>query len=390
MIESILIDHYNYPLPDDRIASYPLPERDASRLLLYDKGAISDKHFTELPLLLPSGALLVFNNTRVVPARLFFTKDSGALIEILCLEPIAPKEYNLSFAATQSVVWRAVIGNKKRWKSGKIGNALLSAECIDREDDTCIVRFQWNGGFTFSEILELCGKVPIPPYIKRNSEDIDSERYQTIYAAQSGSVAAPTAGLHFSDHIISSLKENNISLSEITLHVGAGTFMPVKTNMIAEHKMHSEPFTVSLSFLEKLYAHKGEVIAVGTTSARCLESLYHFGILCYMGQDPRFLSQWDAYAIKPVLSREESLEQLITYLHTQRIPSFSAHTQLMIVPSFSFRWTNGLITNFHQPKSTLLLLIAAFIGEDWRRCYAHALEKGYRFLSYGDSSLLLH
>lgn len=388
MIESINIENYNYPLPDNRIASYPLQERDASRLLHYQKGAISDKHFTDLHKLLPPGSLLVFNNTRVVPARLLFSKDSGAIIEIFCLEPIDPKEYNLSFASTRSVVWRTIIGNKKRWKSGTISNAILSAECINQEEDTYIVRFQWNNQLTFSEILELCGKIPIPPYLRRDSDDVDIERYQTIYAAWRGSVAAPTAGLHFSDSIISSLKENKISLSEITLHVGAGTFMPVKTELIARHTMHSEPFTVSLSFLETLYAHKGDVVAVGTTSARCLESLYHFGLMCYMGKEPVFLPQWDAYSVKPLLSREESLEQIITYLHRHSFTSFSAHTQIMIVPSFSFRWINGLITNFHQPKSTLLLLIAAFIGEDWRRCYEHALKNEYRFLSYGDSSLL--
>ena len=389
MVQKIHIAHYNYPLPESRIASYPLAERDASRLLFYEKGAILDKSFAEIPSLLPSGALLVFNNSRVVPARLFFTIEQGAIVEILCLEPYEPTDYHLSFTSTTSVIWRTVIGNKKRWKGGKLSNAFLSAECIGREDDTYLVRFEWNGNFAFSEILELCGQVPIPPYLHRASETIDTERYQTVYASLRGSVAAPTAGLHFSDNIISSLKSNHVSLAEITLHVGAGTFMPVKTVMIAQHLMHSEPFTVSLPFLRQLLSHTGEVIAVGTTSARCLESLYWFGIMCYMGIDPCFLPQWEAYSLKPVLSRKESLEQLISYLQKREMTSFSGRTQIMVAPSYTFHLTNGLITNFHQPRSTLLLLIAAFIGEDWRRCYAHALANGYRFLSYGDSSLLL-
>jgi len=399
MIESLYIEQYNYQLPENRIASYPLKERDSSRLLFYNRGIIYDKCFNELPAIIPSGAMMVFNNTRVVPARLFFKKESGALIEILCLEPFIPKDYFLTFEATESVVWRVAIGNKKRWKRGKlflynpfknkaIENLYLSAECLGEDKDTFLVRLSWSNSLTFSEVLELCGQMPIPPYLHRNQEIIDIERYQTIYAAFRGSVAAPTAGLHFSENTLSSLKKHNISLSEITLHVGAGTFMPVKENKIIHHHMHSEPFNVSLSFLESLQRHKGAVLSVGTTSTRCLESLYYFGLMCYLGQEPLFLSQWDVYNLKPELTSEESLEQIIAYLQKRHLTSFSAHTQLMIVPSFTFRWTNGIITNFHQPKSTLLMLIAAFIGDDWRKCYAHALQKGYRFLSYGDSSLL--
>ena len=399
MIDSLQIDHYNYHLPEERIASHPLLERDASRLLFYNGGTIIDKHFWELPSLVPSDTLLVFNNTRVVPARLLFAKESGAFIEVFCLEPIEPNEYHIAFEAHESVVWRAVIGNKKRWKSGEvhlynplnnklISSISLSAECVGKENDTFFVRFKWSGGIPFSELLELCGQIPIPPYLQRATEPIDIERYQTIYASLRGSVAAPTAGLHFSENIISSLQKNNVSLSEITLHVGAGTFMPVKTHLISQHLMHSEPFSVSLSFLERLLSHKGRVISVGTTSTRCLESLYYFGLMLYMGIEPQILPQWDAYSLKPVLTREESLEQIITYLYKRNLTAFCARTQIMIVPSFQFRFTDGLITNFHQPKSTLLLLIAAFIGEEWRQCYAHALESGYRFLSYGDSSLL--
>ena len=408
MIEPIKIESYNYTLPESRIASYPLPERDASRLLRYGRGVISDHSFAELPRLIPTGTLMVFNNSRVLPARLFFSKDNGAVIEILCLEPIAPKEYNLSFASIQSVVWRVLIGNKKRWKGGKISlynpqnqelisSISLFAEYVDYEEDTSIdkmvdascVRFFWSGNHSFSHILELCGQVPIPPYLNRKSEDIDIERYQTIYAHNRGSVAAPTAGLHFSESTLSSLQRNHIDFSEISLHVGAGTFLPLKTSLIARHEMHSEPFTVSKSFLEKLLTHMGEVVAVGTTSARCIESLYWLGLMCFLGEEPFFLPQWYPYSAKPVLSKEASLEQLLSYLNKNQLDNFSARTQVMIVPSFIFHFVNGLITNFHQPKSTLLLLIAAFIGEDWRRCYAHALAHGYRFLSYGDSSLLL-
>ena len=396
MIESLNIENYNYLLPENRIASHPLSERDASRLLLYNRGSISDKRFTELPSLVQSGAMMVFNNTRVVPARLLFAKESGAIIEIFCLEPVEPGDYNLSFAQTQSVVWRAIIGNKKRWKKGIIYiynplhqfDTMLSAECIGEEEDTFLVRFRWDGNLSFSAILEMCGQIPIPPYLCRKPEIIDSERYQTIYAALRGSVAAPTAGLHFSTNVITSLKDNKILLSEITLHVGAGTFMPVKTEMVVRHQMHSEPFEVSLSFLEHLLSHKGDIIAVGTTSVRCLESLYYFGLMCFLGREPLFLSQWDAYELKPVLTPKESLEELIAYMYKRQLTHFSARTQIMIVPSFIFHWTNGMITNFHQPKSTLLLLIAAFIGEDWRKCYQYALDNGYRFLSYGDSSLL--
>ena len=396
MIASLSIDHYDYDLPLNRIAMHPLPERDASRLLLYDRGDIRDRYFRELPALIPSGSLLVFNNSRVVPARLIFVLENGALIEIFCLEPVEPKEYTLSFGATDSVVWRALIGNKKRWKKGLIflynplnqSNISLSAECIGKEEDTFLIRFRWSGGLSFSDLLETCGLIPIPPYLKREAELMDRERYQTIYAHFNGSVAAPTAGLHFSESILSQLQKNQISFSQITLHVGAGTFLPVKSHEIMAHQMHSEPFTVSLSFLERLLSHKGQVICVGTTSVRCLESLYYFGLMCHKEQEPSFLSQWYAYSDKPLLSREASLEQLIAYLYKRHLTVFTARTQIMMVPSFTFRWTNGLITNFHQPKSTLLLLIAAFIGEDWRHCYTHALENGYRFLSYGDSSLL--
>ena len=400
MWEHLSIHAYDYGLPQAQIASHPLLERDASRLLLYDRGVISDRNFKELPELLPPGALLVRNNTRVVPARLLFAKESGAIIEVFCLEPVDPKEYNLSFARTTSVVWRAMVGNIKRWKNGviylynpeneqKYTALSLSAACVGRKDDTCYIRFNWQGGLSFAEVLALCGKIPIPPYIGREAEPEDRERYQTIYALWKGSVAAPTAGLHFSDHVISCIKDKNIEFAEVTLHVGAGTFTPVKTHLVSQHNMHSEPFSVSKAFLETLYNHKGEVIAVGTTSARCIESLYYFGLICSTGQQPDLLPQWEAYRMPQMLSRKAALEAILQYMHIRGLEVFEARTQIMIVPSFPFRFTNGLITNFHQPKSTLLLLIAAFIGEDWRRCYEHALAQNYRFLSYGDSSLLL-
>ena len=399
MIASLFIENYNYHLPDNRIASHPLPERDASRLLLYEKGNIYDRSFKELPSLIPEGAMMVFNNTRVVPARLIFVNERGALIEVFCLEPVEPSDYNLSFAQTESVVWKAMIGNKKRWKDGVIRlynpeykeiitNISLSAKYVEKEGDPCSIRFSWKGGYSFSEVLSLCGEIPIPPYLARKAELEDTERYQTIYALWRGSVAAPTAGLHFTDYVISCLKGKNVDFSEVTLHVGAGTFLPVKTNDISQHEMHSEPFTVSRAFLERLYHHQGPVVAVGTTSARCLESLYFLGLMCHLGEESRFLPQWKAYQLEPLLTKEAALEALLNYLQKNQMDFFSARTQIMIVPSFKFRFINGLITNFHQPKSTLLLLIAAFIGEDWRRCYAHAIQQGYRFLSYGDSSLL--
>jgi len=381
------------------IPSYPLSNRDASRLLYYNRGEIVDKNFKDLPALIPSGAMMIFNNSRVVPARLFFNRESGAIIEIFCLEPIDPADYTLSFASTSSVIWRVIVGNKKRWKGDKISmynpqknnlisNIQLSAQYVKDEGDTCIVCFQWHNNLSFAEVLDICGQIPIPPYLHRESEIIDIERYQTIYANLRGSVAAPTAGLHFSPKVISSLKDKGIKLSEITLHVGAGTFKPVKEEMVMHHAMHHESFTVSLSFLEQLLVHKGEVICVGTTSVRCVESLYYFGLMCCLGREPKQLSQWEAYRDALPVTREESLEQLITYLKKQQCNTFSAKTQIMIVPSFVFRWTSGMITNFHQPKSTLLLLIAAFMGDEWKRCYHHALQHGYRFLSYGDSSLL--
>ena len=398
-ITTIPISEYDYLLPKEQIAPFPLAERDASRLLYYREGEILDQRFTDLPSLIPSGSMLVRNNTRVVPARLLFAKDSGAIIEIFCLEPVAPADYNLSFAQQQSVVWRTVVGNKKRWKTGgirlynpqnqtEIANLCLEAQVLSQDGDSFIIQFSWSTGLSFAEVLEACGRIPIPPYLGREAQAEDKERYQTIYAAWKGSVAAPTAGLHFSDKVISCLEEKNIGFNELTLHVGAGTFMPVKTENMAAHSMHSEPFSVSLSFLEALHRHKGPIVTVGTTSTRCLESLYYFGIQCYKGIEPSFLPQWEAYQPAAALSREQALEALMEYMHKCQITQFSARTQIMIVPSFKFRWTDALITNFHQPKSTLLLLIAAFIGEDWKQCYAHALEKGYRFLSYGDSSLL--
>ncbi|MCL2502154.1 MAG: S-adenosylmethionine:tRNA ribosyltransferase-isomerase [Bacteroidales bacterium] len=400
MWEQISINAYDYRLPPTQIASHPLEERDASRLLVYDLGQIYDRCFRDLPDVLPAGALLVRNNTRVVPARLLFAKDSGAIIEIFCLEPLEPADYNLSFAQTGSVVWKAMVGNKKRWKSGHIhlynpvndkecAHLSLLASCVGQDGDTFYIRFCWQGGLSFSEVLAICGRIPIPPYLGREAEPEDRERYQTIYALRKGSVAAPTAGLHFSDYVISCIKDKKIEFTELTLHVGAGTFTPVKTHLLSQHQMHSEPFSVSRAFVETLYNQKGPVVAVGTTSARCIESLYYFGIMCSMGQEPDFLPQWEAYRMPPLLDRKAALEALLLYMQKNGLEVFEARTQIMIVPSFKFRFTNGLITNFHQPKSTLLLLIAAFIGEDWRKCYAHALEQNYRFLSYGDSSLLL-
>lgn len=389
MIPEIHIEDYSYPLDDSRIAKYPLSERDASKLLHYKDGVVTDHIFRNLPDLLPSGALMVFNDTKVVPARLHFSKDTGAVIEIFCLEPVDPVEYNTAFAATETAVWKCVIGNAKKWKGGILGSASgMTAELVEREGRTGLVRFRWKGGEPFSRMLELSGTVPIPPYLNRESEPLDAERYQTLYAKIRGSVAAPTAGLHFTDDVLERIRQKGIDTETVCLHVGAGTFLPVKGSLVSEHPMHREPFVISKSLLEALRDGKRTVIAVGTTSVRTLESLYYAGVTCLETGAPADVDQWAPYTREYSYSTAEALDALVRYLDREGLEKLSLGTRIIIVPGFRFRIVKRLVTNFHQPESTLILLVSAFVGGDWRTIYDHALANGYRFLSYGDSSLL--
>jgi S-adenosylmethionine:tRNA ribosyltransferase-isomerase len=395
MKPDILITDYTYVLPDERIARYPEMERDSSKLLLYRKGALASYRFTDIPNLLPDNTLLVFNNTRVIPARMLFHKDTGAVIEIFCLEPVAPANYEQCFGATGSCVWKCTVGNLKRWKDHAVlqkevvAGHTLNAEIVAQYDDYLHIKFNWTGGLPFTQVLEAGGVIPIPPYLKRDTEAQDAVRYQTVYARYKGSVAAPTAGLHFTEDILNKLRNTDrISLSEVTLHVGAGTFRPVKTATIGEHVMHSEPFSVSRQMLRQLQEHTGPVVAVGTTSARTLESLYYLGVQCTEGKRPEQVAQWEPYGNTKACEPRKALAVLLQYLDDQQIDTLYANTRILLAPPYRFNIVNGLITNFHQPQSTLLLLIAAFVGNDWRRIYDYALAHDFRFLSYGDSSLL--
>jgi S-adenosylmethionine:tRNA ribosyltransferase-isomerase len=396
MKPDILIADYTYVLPDARIARYPVAQRDQSKLLYYNKGELFPYHFADLPNLLPDNTLLVFNNTRVIPARMRFNKPSGAVIELFCLEPVAPANYEQCFGATESCVWKCTVGNLKRWKDPAVllkkidAENIITAEIIEKYDDYLHIKFSWTGGLPFTQALEAGGVIPIPPYLKRDTEAQDAERYQTVYARHKGSVAAPTAGLHFTDDMLNALRcKEKVTLSEVTLHVGAGTFRPVKTSTVGAHVMHSEPFSVSRQLLIQLQQHTGPVIAVGTTSARTLESLYYLGVQCMNGKTPKQVSQWEPYGGAATHTTRQALAALVQYLDDHQLTTLYASTQLLIAPPYRFRLVNGLVTNFHQPQSTLLLLIASFVGSDWRRIYDYALAHDFRFLSYGDSSLLM-
>ena len=398
MIPDIRIEDYAYPLPDERIAKYPLPDRDSSKLLLYKDGNVSDTVFSDLPKLLPSDAVMVFNDTKVVPARMHFRRSSGARIEIFCLEPHAPADYNVNFASTASCSWKCVIGNAKRWKDDVLeydcaeDSAFaaygLRARLLQRDDRTGIVEFSWAGGYPFSAVLEACGQVPIPPYLKRETEALDLERYQTLYAHIRGSVAAPTAGLHFTEAVLKAIGAKGIDIRNVCLHVGAGTFLPVKSSKIAGHPMHREPFSISLSLLETLRDTSRKIIAVGTTSVRTLESLYYIGVSILETGEAADVSQWAPYEREYDISLRDSLDAIIRYLKARGEDELRAGTRIIIVPGFRFRVVDMMVTNFHQPESTLILLVSAFVGGDWRTIYDYALGHGFRFLSYGDSSLL--
>ncbi|MGD0342600.1 MAG: S-adenosylmethionine:tRNA ribosyltransferase-isomerase [Bacteroidales bacterium] len=400
-IYSLNINDYYYKLPDERIAKYPASRRDASKLLLYINGNISEDKFRNIGKYLPSDSLLVFNNTRVIRARLLFHKSTGAAIEVFCIEPVSPVEYQQSFSSTREVEWKCIIGNLKKWKIETITLHFdfkgiqydLTAEKISPDGEAWIVRFLWNpSDLTFGEVIEGAGHIPLPPYLNRNDEAEDYSRYQTIYAIVKGSVAAPTAGLHFTDAVFSDLKEKGIDRADITLHVGAGTFKPVKSGYITDHKMHCEHYFVTSESLEKLISNRGRIIAVGTTSVRTLESLYWLGVSMIEGKidsGELFTNQWEYDRRISDVSMEDSFNAILDFMRDRKISILHASTKIMILPFYKFRVVNGMITNFHQPKSTLLLLIAAWTGNRWRDLYTYAMESGFRFLSYGDSCLLL-
>ncbi len=403
-ISPINIKEYNYNLPEQKIAKYPLIKRDESKLLIYRQGEISEDRFKNINGFLPENSLLVFNNTKVIQARLIFQKETGAQIEIFCLEPQTPSDYSQSFIQNKTTTWKCMVGNLKRWKPGKLIKAIkkenqkevnLFAEIVGSFGDTHFVEFEWdNPDFTFAEILEICGELPIPPYLNRKTEESDISTYQTVYSKIKGSVAAPTAGLHFTETVFESLHKKKIDFEELTLHVGAGTFKPVKTETIAEHIMHTECISVKKSTIEKILSKQGKICAVGTTSVRTLESLYYIGVILSSNPDASpfqlEVTQWMPYKEKNnILSVRESLENILLYFEKNNTTSLTTHTQIMIVPGYKFKIVSGIITNFHQPQSTLLLLISAFVGESWKEIYQYAFQNNFRFLSYGDSSLLL-
>lgn len=399
MIPYIRIEDFNYDLPDARIAKYPLDSRDASNLLYYRDKCIEKRAFTEISRILPTGSLMVFNDTKVVPARLHFQRETGAHIEIFCLEPIVPEEYVTMFAVRDRCRWKCIVGNVKRWKGDMlslynpdhdpdVAEMGLRAALVERQGETSVVEFTWDNGVPFSGVLEICGSVPIPPYLNRETEEIDLERYQTLYARFRGSVAAPTAGLHFTERVLDDIRAKGIETATVCLHVGAGTFLPVKSSLVSEHSMHRETFVVTSEFLHKLLAGKGKLIAVGTTSVRTLESLYYAGVKCIETGEPGDVAQWEPYEREYVYSVNDALEALVTYMEDNSMQEIQLGTSIIIVPGYEFKVVDILVTNFHQPQSTLLLLISAFVKGDWRNIYDFALKNDFRFLSYGDSSVL--
>lgn len=401
----IQIKDYTYELPDERIAKYPKAERDSSKLLIYRNGEVSEDIFRNLPEHLSAGTLMIFNNTKVIRARLHFRKSTGALIEVFCLEPHTPSDYQLSFGQKKRVTWTCLVGNLKKWKDGCLQRVInvggrsitLTAERLGPSGTGHEVAFAWDDDeATFAEVLEACGELPIPPYLNRETEESDLRTYQTVYSKIKGSVAAPTAGLHFTPGVLQALGERGVELDEITLHVGAGTFKPVKSERIADHAMHAEWIAVKRSSIERLISHGGECVAVGTTSVRTLESLYYVGVLIRRNPDAEpddlHVPQWLPYEYAASGERQlttiEALNEIIGYLDRHGSDTLHTATQIIIAPGYRFHVVRKIVTNFHQPQSTLLLLVSAFVGGDWRRIYDYALGHGFRFLSYGDSSLL--
>lgn len=402
-VKHIKIKDYNYPLTDVRIAKYPLSERDHSKLLIYDKGEIKEDVFYNIAEYLPKNALMIFNNTKVIQARMHFRKDTGALIEVFLLEPYAPADYEQMFQTTSECSWLCLVGNLKKWKGQQLGREInIKGKDVfvkvdyEREHHTShLIKFSWNNNeVSFAEILDAIGELPIPPYLNRETQESDKTTYQTVYSKIKGSVAAPTAGLHFTDNVLSSVSNYGIDLEEITLHVGAGTFKPVKSDEIGEHNMHSEFVCVHKSTIEKLLLHDGKAIAVGTTSVRTLESLYYVGLKLLkdkdLSEDELHVCQWEPYAddVKQV-SAVKAIEQIREYMEEKNVNSIHFSTQIIIVPGYDYKIVKMLVTNFHQPQSTLLLLVSAFLHGDWKRVYDYALSHDFRFLSYGDSSLLI-
>ncbi len=399
----IHISDYNYNLPDERIAKFPLPVRDQSKLLVYRNGEISETRFTSLPDYVEPGTLMIFNNTKVIQARLHFRKETGALIEIFCLEPIQPNDYALNFQQTEHAAWLCMIGNLKKWKEGTLTRRMtvkgqditLAATRGEARGTSHWVDFTWdNPGVTFADILEMFGELPIPPYLNRETQESDKETYQTVYSKIKGSVAAPTAGLHFTQRVLDALRAKGADLEEVTLHVGAGTFKPVKSEEIEGHEMHTEYISVSKGSIEKLIAHEGKALAVGTTSVRTLESLYYIGVTLSQHPDAQeadlHVRQWQPYETHPTLSATEALKHILHYMERHRLDALHTSTQIIIAPGYEYKVVKRMITNFHQPQSTLLLLVSAFIKGDWKRIYDYALSHDFRFLSYGDSSLLIN
>lgn len=395
---------YTYPLADDRIAAFPLPERDASKLLIYDHGQIRTGTYRQLAAHIPADSLLIFNNTKVVEARLLFQKNTGGVIEIFCLEPHEQyADITSAMLQTGKVYWQCLVGGASKWKPGQVlekkilyhnEEITLKASYIEKRTGCFIIELSWSPDtLSFAELLHAAGAIPLPPYIKRKAQDSDTERYQTVYAKHDGSVAAPTAGLHFTENIFTSLRDKNILHDYVTLHVGAGTFKPVKAEKMDEHDMHAEWIDVSRSFIETLLKSlSGKIITVGTTSLRTVESLYWIGRKAASGElrvTSMEITQWEVYEQKgKEISATEALSALLEWMKANKLDRLVTKTQILIAPGYQFRIINGLITNFHQPQSTLLLLVAALIGEDWRKVYEFALKNDFRFLSYGDGSLL--
>ena len=402
-LPGINIEEFNYDLPRKRIAQFPLEKRDGSKLVIYRDGEISESTFKHIPELLPENSLMIYNETKVVQARLLFQKETGANIEIFCLEPIEPKrEIQQAFEQHSGVVWKCLVGNSKKWKSDQLNKpfinngkeAVLSAERIGQHPSYSLIRFEWKPeDLTFSDILLQSGIIPLPPYMDRKAVESDKFRYQTVYANSEGSVAAPTAGLHFTDEVFEELKRENISFEEVTLHVGAGTFKPVSTSDVREHEMHTEQIFVRKAVIENILGSLDKnIIVVGTTTTRTIESLYWFGVKLLVDKsEPRFMEikQWDPYQQKYNIgiSVKESLEAILSFMQKRNLEVISGKTQLIIVPGYKYKIPTVLITNFHMPQSTLLLLVSAFIGDKWKDVYDYALNHGFRFLSYGDSCL---
>ncbi|MDA3891829.1 MAG: S-adenosylmethionine:tRNA ribosyltransferase-isomerase [Salinivirgaceae bacterium] len=397
-LKQIKIDEYNYNLPDEKIAKYPLKRRDESKLLISDNETIKEDTFKNLGAYLPNNSLLVANNTKVIRARLEFFKDTGARIEVFCLEPFLPSDYVLSFESNTSCQWTCIVGNLKKWKTGILEKSItvngskttLKIERLKSGNEWHIIEFKWdNCKLTFSEIIENSGNIPIPPYLNRRAEKVDLDTYQTVYSKHKGSVAAPTAGLHFTNDVFNSLKQKNIVLHEVTLHVGAGTFKPVKAENIGEHEMHTEHFIITPKTIQPLLENIGNITAVGTTTVRTLESLYWLGVkLLSMEKNATkelHIDQWEAYELSSDFTVAEAFKRVHKEVNDSLEDHLNASTAIMIAPGYTFRVVDRIITNFHQPKSTLLLLVSAFIGKKWKEVYNYALENEFRFLSYGDS-----